>query len=451
MSISEKEINVFISLNKEVDVMNEIAVSVIMPSLNVAGYIEECIASAVNQTLKELEIICVDAGSTDGTIEIIERYAKQDQRIKLVKSEIKSYGAQVNLGIKMARGCYIAILETDDYISHDMYEQLYKPAIENDCDFVKCNYYAFWTQTDGTKYTQLRRSFHENCYYWRVLDKLVPKDICIHDLYLWDGIYKKSFLLDNDIAFSETRGAAFQDVGFLFQTSILCKRVMYLDQAYYFYRTDRDGASSNSDKGLLYSFDEYNFVHSKYKALIMNDKEIARTFYCRIALAFYNSVNDPYQIFGREYKPYYQWFFREITWAVENSIISDADMNVNTPLALILKPYEEYRVNQEKRRDLIRSILGKPSEYPVVIFGCGNFGVHAYRWMKQMNYSVKAFMDNDEHKWDRTIDHIRIINPREAKKQSRETRYIVANNLYFADMKTQLMQYGVTEDHICIF
>ena len=258
--------------------MNEIAVSIIMPSLNVANYIEECIVSAVNQTLKEIEIICIDAGSTDGTVEIIERYARLDNRIRLVKVEFKSYGAQVNLGIRLSRGRYIAILETDDYIDCDMYENLYIPAIENDCDYVKCNYYAFWTQQDGTRYKQIRRNFSNDKYYSKIIDEPVSKDICIHDLYLWDGIYKKSFLLDNNILFSETQGAAFQDVGFLFQTSILCKRVMYIAQAYYFYCVDREDSSSNSDKGFFYSFNEYNFILSKYKDRIREDKGIAKAF-----------------------------------------------------------------------------------------------------------------------------------------------------------------------------
>ncbi len=431
--------------------MSEIAVSVIMPSLNVADYIEECIASAVNQTLKEIEIICIDAGSEDGTVEIIEKYAGQDSRIRLVKTDYKSYGAQVNLGISLSRGRYIAILETDDYISHDMYEKLYRPAAENDCDYVKCNYYTYWTQKDGSKYKQLRRNFYDDSYYFRVIDQPVPKDICIRDLYLWDGIYKKSFLINNGIEFSETRGAAFQDVSFLFQTSILCRRVMYLDQAYYFYCVDREGSSSNSDKGFLYSFNEYNFVYSKYKDLIRRDREIAKAFYCRIALAFYNSVNDSHQIFGREYKPYYEWFRREISWALDNQIILDSDMNIDVPLRSVLKPYEDYVKERERRKDFILSTLGKPSEYSIVIFGCGNFGIHAYRWLKQMEYSIEAFIDNAANKWNQTLDGIEILNPEEVRNRDRETRYIVANNLYSHDMKVQLMQYGVPREHICIF
>lgn len=431
--------------------MNEIAVSVIMPSLNVVDYIEECIASAVNQTLREIEIICIDAGSKDGTLEIIEKYAQQDSRIRLVKTDFQSYGAQVNLGIRLSQGRYIAILETDDYISHEMYESLYRPAVEYDCDYVKCNYYSFWTQKDGTKFTQIRRNFYDDKWYSGVIENPIPKDICIRDLYLWDGIYKKSFLVDNGIEFSETRGAAFQDVGFLFQTSILCKRIMYIDQAYYFYCVDREGSSSNSDKGFFYSFNEYNFVLSKYKDLIRDDIEAARTFYCRIALAFYNSINDQYQIFGRENKPYYEWFRREIMWAVNNQIISDSDMNIDVPLASILKPYEEYLSVHEKRRTLILSTIGSPSEYPIIIFGCGNFGVHAYRWLKQIKYSVEAFMDNDSNKWNKALDGIMILDPKEIYRRDRETRYIVANNLHSHVIKAQLIQCGVPEDHICIF
>ena len=72
-------------------------VSIIMPSLNVVSYIEECLQSAINQTLKDIEIICIDAGSTDGTREVITKYLLTDKRIRLIDSAVKSYGYQVNL------------------------------------------------------------------------------------------------------------------------------------------------------------------------------------------------------------------------------------------------------------------------------------------------------------------------------------------------------------------
>ena len=90
-------------------------VSVVLPSLNVADYIEECLASVLNQSLDELEVICVDAGSTDSTREILDDYAKKDSRIVVLHSNVKSYGKQVNMGLDYACGAYVAILETDDW------------------------------------------------------------------------------------------------------------------------------------------------------------------------------------------------------------------------------------------------------------------------------------------------------------------------------------------------
>ena len=95
-------------------------ISIIMPSLNVAAYIRECIESVINQTITDIEILCIDAGSTDGTLEILEEYAIKDSRIRLIKSDKKSYGYQINTGIDMAMGEYLGIVETDDCIETDM-------------------------------------------------------------------------------------------------------------------------------------------------------------------------------------------------------------------------------------------------------------------------------------------------------------------------------------------
>ena len=100
-------------------------VTVIMPSLNVKPYIKECVKSVMNQTLKELEIICIDAGSTDGTYEVLQDFALRDQRIRLIHTDKKSYGYQINQGLQLASAEYIGIVETDDYIEPQMYERLF--------------------------------------------------------------------------------------------------------------------------------------------------------------------------------------------------------------------------------------------------------------------------------------------------------------------------------------
>ena len=103
-------------------------VTVIMPSYNVVKYIKTCMESVLAQTLTGLEILLIDAGSTDGTLDILQEYADRDGRIRLIHSEKKSYGYQVNMGIRMAQGEYIGIVETDDFIEPDMYETLYGAA-----------------------------------------------------------------------------------------------------------------------------------------------------------------------------------------------------------------------------------------------------------------------------------------------------------------------------------
>ena len=120
--------------------MEKPKISVIMPSLNVGDYMEQCLSSVLSQSLKDIEVICVDAGSTDQTLDIIKKHQVNDKRIKIIHSDKKSYGHQVNLGLKEAKGIYISIVETDDYIDENMLEDLYESSQDNTIDIVKANF-----------------------------------------------------------------------------------------------------------------------------------------------------------------------------------------------------------------------------------------------------------------------------------------------------------------------
>ena len=112
-------------------------VTVIMPSLNVVKYIDSCMDSVLAQTLQDIEILAIDAGSDDGTFEILQEYASLDKRIKVMQSSKKSYGYQLNMGIALAQGEYVGIVETDDKIEPDMFQTLYESAIKTKADYVK--------------------------------------------------------------------------------------------------------------------------------------------------------------------------------------------------------------------------------------------------------------------------------------------------------------------------
>ena len=112
-------------------------VSIIIPTYNVEAYLKECMDSVTRQTLKDIEIICINDGSTDGSLEILKEYADKDPRIVLVDKENEGYGVGMNIGLDKASGEYIGIVEPDDFVPLNMYEDLYNTAKENDLDFVK--------------------------------------------------------------------------------------------------------------------------------------------------------------------------------------------------------------------------------------------------------------------------------------------------------------------------
>lgn len=252
---------------------DSVKISVVMPSLNVRTYIAECIDSALNQTLKDIEILCVDAGSTDGTLEILQEYAQKDGRVKIIHSDIKSYGHQMNLGLDAASGKYMAILETDDYIEPDMYEVLYNLAEKNKLDLVKGDYEIFLGEGDTRTFTYMN-SCRKKKQYNRVVNPSEYLDIFNARMNTWTGIYNIDFLRVNNIRHNETPGASYQDNGFWFQTFMFAKRIMFVERPFYKLRRDNPNSSVHNRGKVFCIFEEYEFIENIMRA----DKKREQTF-----------------------------------------------------------------------------------------------------------------------------------------------------------------------------
>lgn len=247
-------------------------VTVIMPSLNVAPFIRECMESVLRQTLMEIEIICVDAGSTDGTAEILQEYAEQDSRISFLHSDIRSYGHQVNLGLDAAHGEYLTVLETDDCIRSDMYRYLYTTAKANDAEVVR---FDFWDmQGEGTGREIRYRSLAKDCFYGKVFCPAEVSEAFLWAPPPWTGIYRTDFIRRNGIRFNETPGAAFQDTGFHFQVMTRVERLYLERAAFVFYRTDNGNSSTLSGKKIFAICDECDFL----RKTLDDDPERVRRF-----------------------------------------------------------------------------------------------------------------------------------------------------------------------------
>ena len=118
--------------------MDKIKVSVILPVYNSEKYITTTLESLIGQTLKEIEIICVNDGSKDNSIQILKEFERKDKRIKIIDKENQGVWKARMDGIKMAKGQYISFIDSDDYVKENFLERLYKNITENRSDVAIC-------------------------------------------------------------------------------------------------------------------------------------------------------------------------------------------------------------------------------------------------------------------------------------------------------------------------
>lgn len=240
-------------------------VSVIVPLFNSIQFLEECLESIQKQRLEEIEILCVDAGSRDGSVELIEKYVEEDARFRLLRCKEPSYGQQVNLGIAAARGRYIGIVESDDYLALDHYWVLYQKAEALQPDFVKGGFVQFGGYRGSRVFEYLSRSnpMMEQC----LNLKENPGYRLFDLLHIWSGIYRKDFLEEKQIQLNPTPGASYQDTSFSLLVGLLADSGIYTRECGYFYRIDNENSSVKSDQKVNCIIDEYEYLE---KTLIAN-------------------------------------------------------------------------------------------------------------------------------------------------------------------------------------
>lgn len=220
-------------------------VSVIIPCHNVGIYIEKCLSSLPKDSEKfTLEIIIIDDGSTDNTVEILKNAAKEDSRIKLILNSKGSgnSGTPRNQGLRIARGHYIAFLDSDDWIDEGMYEELYALAAASDSDIASSG--GFYRESGES--TEVVKVVNETIVECDDADK--GRVLCsMHFPIAWFRIYKRSLLELNLIEFGETRTSA--DIVFSFQALCLAKNIITTNKIFYHYRFDRPDSTTFRRKG----------------------------------------------------------------------------------------------------------------------------------------------------------------------------------------------------------
>lgn len=241
-----------------------VKVSIIVPVYNVDKYLEKCLDSLINQTLKDIEIICVNDGSTDTSQKILEKYSKKDNRITIINQDNAGLSVARNSGIDIAKGEYIGFVDSDDWIDSDFYEKLYNSAKNNDADIVVASIirYRKCAQKYRVKYTNEK-------VYTDLQDKIsacsIPK-IC----YVWNKLYKNEIIKDKLF----TPNVYFEDVIWLPKVIKCANKIVTVADTNYYYRVNNNSIvkktskkkqqdNYNAKKEMLEFFNENNLKLSK--------------------------------------------------------------------------------------------------------------------------------------------------------------------------------------------
>lgn len=220
--------------------------SVIVLSYNNSKYLRQCLDSIINQTHKDLEIIISDDGSTDGSTDIINEYAEKDKRIIAWVHKNMGVGASFNNALAMATGDYIAEVDSDDYLELNMYEELSKHTKGH--DIVKAGY---WDSQDLRNDIAVKITKEPISINLEKMEPVLRKYVFCFQPSLWSAIYRRQFLIDNDIRMLETEGAAYNDTSFIFKANIMSDKIMLLPGCFYHWRTDNMNSSTKHCKPFL--------------------------------------------------------------------------------------------------------------------------------------------------------------------------------------------------------
>ncbi|MBT9449576.1 glycosyltransferase family 2 protein [Akkermansia glycaniphila] len=244
-------------------------ISIVVPVYNVASYLRECLESILEQTYENLEVICVNDGSTDGSLAILEEYRSRDSRVRVISKPNAGYGHTMNMGMDAATGDYLGIVESDDFIEPRMYEILMTAQQKHDVPVVLCPWFDYWT--DGNR---KKCSFPRG---WRSEQVFCPLDrpqIFSGNPAIWAALYDLNWLRANGIRFLETPGASFQDMSFSFKVLAKLEKICVVPDVLLNYRRDNENSSMNSKHKVFCIFDETDEMRAFFNSACEGNTKI---------------------------------------------------------------------------------------------------------------------------------------------------------------------------------
>lgn len=302
-------------------------ISIIVPIYNVEEYLTECIESILNQTFKEFELILVNDGSTDNSGDICEKYKNIDDRIKVIHKNNGGVSSARNAGLSIAEGKFIGFVDSDDLIHVEMYEALYKLAVDNEADIVSASVKCFndIKELDKIESSNYKINIYEN----NIIEANYNDEL--NEVAVWNKIYKSKIF--SNIRFPE--GRIYEDVSTTYKLYLNCNKLVDIKRELYFYRVRAGSITRNkfNDKRFdivpMYE-EQYSILHDKYNYI---GERIKYDYYVNLKCIFIDIINEDI-----ENKKYYlektsKLMRKEIKYITKNKIVSNKDKLISIIIA----------------------------------------------------------------------------------------------------------------------
>ncbi len=381
-----------------------------MPVYNTEKYLIECLDSICNQTLKEIEIILVDDGSTDGSLSILEEYAKKDTRIQILENEKKGSGAggARNTGLKKARGSYLSFLDSDDHFDLYMLEIMYERSERLQTDITLCDAVAINYETKLFLHTLVSQKSKEKFLQHEVFDAGMLNGSILYDIphVTWLNLYRRDFIIEEKLEFQSVK--CHNDIVFVKLAAALAKSMTFCDTPLVYYKKHRPQSLQTALQGKMAFIDAFSGL--------------------RAALEEKNILDCNQNGFANLLLDHFHWILQEqaaidmAKWKETFALIADRyikEFELDTFLTENLMPYDMDRwLTQIKNKDQVgylfdllevkkKAVFCFESEvvFPydqikkddkVILYGAGNIGTGFYLQNQNAKHcTIVAWVDQN--------------------------------------------------------
>lgn len=429
----------------------DIKVTILVPIHNSEKYLRECLQSALMQTFREIEILCINSGNADSSLEIIRELQKTDSRIVYIQDSNTGYGHKLNVGIDRARGRYIAILESDDRLCPNMIERLYKIAEAYRADIADADYYELFKYRER-EYKRIKYKYeNKEMYNCLLSSKSMEEKTCVYSG-IWTALYRREFLKNQNIRLNESAGASFQDMSFMFITSLLADSVYHLNVPLYQYRIDNMDSSVKNDKKVFEIIDECEFLKQDLMKRGISDKAVWKLYYIRKYNSFYWNYC---RLSPKSKELFLEKYLDELRRDMQNEAINNEmfqDYLYNRTFLLVDNKDKFVKMvaalEVETWGEKFCSFLHEMENRNVIIFGAGRWGTKLIDILQQNENNIRGICDNSKTVQGTLKNGFIVISVEAAVKQFPDALYVVVNQMHADEMRDQLIEYGIDEKNI---